>query len=237
LAKPDFVFLALLESALGALAAETGGGADYRVDYVEFTAAAAVILGRFKLENRKGIAAAVSRRLTERGFFKASQKCPELVRYILDNLKVQEKLTEDNCKSIDRASEPFADIIGEVMSHLSKDKEIKACLRRVGFFLGRFVYIMDLFAEVLNDYKKGGFNPLVIGNAVINELNFEAVAEKTEHSVNFTLGALSDAYVQLKFERYRTITDNIINIGLKQSFYDLAEKKRLALGLTGEEDE
>jgi hypothetical protein len=59
---------------------------------------------------------------------------------------------------------------------------------------------------------------------VINKLNTEAVRKNTEHSVNFTLGALANAYIQLEFELYKPITDNIINIGLKKSFYDIAEK-------------
>ena len=228
----DFVLPALLESAFKKPADIPAGDTPAGVapagaaPETDFTAAAAVILIRFKLEREKKLTRKILLGITKRNYEKAALKYPELTEYISKKLEKQAKLTDANCKSIDRASEPFADCIGEIFSYMSGNKKTKAILRRTGFFTGRYIYIMNAFENVLNDYKKGGFNPLVVGNAVVNELNFEAVMKKTEHSINFTLGALADAYVQLKYEKYKPIVDNIINIGLKQSFYDLAEVKK-----------
>jgi hypothetical protein len=218
LLNSDFTLFALLESAFG----EQGEG---HGDKVDFTAAAAVLLSRFALASDDKRFVRLKLKLTERGYLAAQGIYPKLAKHIALYFKAQAELTEANCKSIDRASEPLAEIMGEVLSYLSGDREVKAHLRRTGYFLGRFIYIMNAFESVFDDYKKGGFNPLVIGNAVVNELNFDGVMKKTEHSVNFTLGALADAYVQLKFERYKPLIDNIINLGLKQSFYESAARR------------
>ena len=156
---------------------------------------------------------------------KASEAYPELAEYVSKQLKRQERLEKNNCKSIDRAAEPFSNILGEIASGLSENKEEKRVLRRFGYLLGRFVYITDAFDNVEKDFKANGFNPLIRGNKTINDLTMPEIRTKAEDSVNFTLGALADCYVQLELKRFKPIIDNIVYMGLKNAFYDIVNEK------------
>ncbi len=203
---------------------------------LDFTAAAAVILTYHKLKDDisdKGFMKRNAARLIicglKRGYKKAAKKLPELAGYITERLNEQTALEKEKCKSIDRASEPTAKILGEIMTYLSDDAERKNTLNRIGYLLGRYIYIADAFDDVFDDFKKSGFNPLIIGNPVINSLEYDEVQKRTETSVNFTLGALADAYVGLEFERFKPVLDNIIYLGLKRGFYELSEKRKTKL--------
>ena len=164
-------------------------------------------------------------KLTKRAYKKAAELYPDLAAYTAEQMSRQAKLEKDNCKSIDRASEPSSNILAEIAAGLSEKEEQKRILRRFGYLLGRFVYIADAFDDVEKDFRAGGFNPLVIGNPTINDINLPEIQRRTGDSVNFTLGALADSYVQLEIKRFKPIFDNIVYLGLKNAFYDLIRKK------------
>ncbi len=53
-------------------------------------------------------------------------------------------------------------IFGETMAELfaCRQDEWEAALRRMGFFLGKFIYLMDAYEDVEKDLKTGAYNPL-----------------------------------------------------------------------------
>lgn len=201
-------------------------------DGLDYTAAAASILIYNKFKDDAAdkhfwgkIGSLFMIGITKNAYKKAEKKYPQLAEYIAEQMKQQEKLEKENCKSIDRASEPSSNILAEIASGLSKDEEQKRILRRFGYLLGRYIYIADAFDDLEKDFHSRGFNPLILGDSTVNELNLPLIQKKTEDSVNFTLGALADAYVQLDIKKYKPILDNIVYLGLKNSFYDIIKKK------------
>lgn len=201
-------------------------------DGLEYTAAAAEILIHNKIADDAAdkklfgrLGAKFMLLITKKAYKKARDKYPDLAEYVSEQMKLQSKLEKDNCKSIDRASEPSSNILGEIAAGLTDDEDQQRILRRFGYLLGRYVYIADAFDDVEKDFYTGGFNPLIWGNPTINDLDLPDVQKRTYDSINFTLGALADAYVQLDIKRFKSITDNIVYLGLKNAFYDLIKKK------------
>ncbi len=199
---------------------------------LEYTASAASILIHHKITDDKNdrkflgkLGPMVMLRVTKKAYDKAAEAYPELAAYVSEQMKLQAKLEKENCKSIDRASEPFSNILGEIAEGLSSDADEKRILRRFGYLLGRYIYIADAFDDVEKDFKAGGFNPLSRGNKAVNDLDMAEVRTKAEDSVNFTLGALADCYVQLEMKRFKPIIDNIVYLGLKNVFYDIVNEK------------
>ncbi|WP_026506826.1 DUF5685 family protein [Butyrivibrio sp. MC2013] len=58
----------------------------------------------------------------------------------------------------DKVSGLFGEIFGEIFCY--KDDEWAPTLRRLGFYLGKFIYILDAWDDVEKDIKKGCYNPL-----------------------------------------------------------------------------
>ena len=59
---------------------------------------------------------------------------------------------------IDTLSGLFGQVMAEIV--VVKEDEWVDSLRRLGFFLGKFIYLLDAYEDVETDIKKGIFNPL-----------------------------------------------------------------------------
>lgn len=73
-------------------------------------------------------------------------------------LKELRTLEKDTVYSIDRT----AGIFGEILSQLFvfRRDAWEERLRRMGFFFGKFIYLMDAYEDIEDDLKKGRYNPL-----------------------------------------------------------------------------
>ena len=73
-----------------------------------------------------------------------------------------EALSEGEKKGItdlDYMAGNFGKIMGELFVY--RDDEWKDVLYRTGFFLGKFIYLMDAYEDLEEDRKKGAYNPLL----------------------------------------------------------------------------
>ncbi|SEA14572.1 hypothetical protein SAMN02745687_01914 [Lachnospiraceae bacterium NK3A20] len=74
----------------------------------------------------------------------------------LDKLSACEKKGE---KNIDIPAGLFGDIMAELFA--MNDDEWENTLRRMGFYLGKFIYIMDAYDDLEKDGKSGSYNALL----------------------------------------------------------------------------
>ncbi len=82
-----------------------------------------------------------------------------------DKLKKIECLMQDFSEAeqsqgadIDTMAGLFGSVMAEIMA--VREDEWAENLRRLGFFLGKFIYLCDAYEDVEEDIKKGSFNPL-----------------------------------------------------------------------------
>ena len=56
----------------------------------------------------------------------------------------------------------MAGIFGEIMAEILawREDEWKENLRRMGFFLGKFIYLCDAYEDLEEDLTEGRYNPL-----------------------------------------------------------------------------
>jgi len=199
---------------------------------LHFTAAAASMLVYHKLKDD----------ISDRGFLsktrailllpliypaykKAKKNYPEIAALIEKSMKKQSELEKQNCKSIDLAAEPTAEIISAVAEKISDDEKQKRILKRMGYLLGRYVYIIDALNDAKDDYKKKNYNPFLL-----REYGFdmEKIRAEALDSINFTLGELANTYSLLDLERFKPILDNIIYLGLQNTFMSVLNEKELS---------
>lgn len=85
------------------------------------------------------------------------ERYPEKISVVSSGLKrlsMLEKQDEQN-------ADIMAGIFGEIMAELFvfRHDEWEASLRKIGFFLGKFIYLMDAYEDVEKDIKTGNYNP------------------------------------------------------------------------------
>ena len=78
---------------------------------------------------------------------------------IKDKLEEIHNLEKEGCTDIDLMSGLFGDIMSIVMT--PRDDEWNDTLGDLGYFLGKYIYILDAYDDVEKDIKKGKYNPFV----------------------------------------------------------------------------
>ncbi len=78
---------------------------------------------------------------------------------IKDKLEKIHDLEKEGCTDIDLMSGLFGDIMGMIMT--PRDDERKDTLSELGYYLGKFIYILHAYDDVEKDIKKGKYNPFV----------------------------------------------------------------------------
>ncbi len=166
-----------------------------------------------------------------KAYKKANAQYPTLSREISGAMELQRAVEQEKCAGIDQASEPTAMIMRSVFTRIGRNKKERELLARFGYCLGRFVYITDALDDLRSDVKSCSYNPLV---TFMKSFGIEwdgsgklprEVQDFCTASVNMTLGQLADCYVALDPQRFRDILDNIIYLGLKNTFRLVREEK------------
>jgi len=158
---------------------------------------------------------------------RASERYPHLAKTIENAMSLQRKLEKEKCRSIDMASEPTAIMMRAIFRELARfDPDMRDTLGAFGYMLGRYVYLCDALDDLREDFRTQNYNPLITdklkkseqGRSELSGEGFKNTAEAVEQSVYLTLGAMSQSYVKLELSEIKPIIDNIVYLGLKNTF-------------------
>ncbi|MBQ0000246.1 MAG: hypothetical protein KBT01_01725 [Clostridiales bacterium] len=85
------------------------------------------------------------------------EKYPEKTEKLVSGLAELSALEAKEERNIDLVSGCFGRILAEIMAY--RNDMWETSLRKIGFYLGKFIYIMDAYDDVEEDVKKGLYNP------------------------------------------------------------------------------
>ena len=133
-----------------------------RNEYTAYAASMNVLLAFHKaLDDRRDEhklrGAAVSSVLLD-AYKKAATRYPKQERAVKHYLSQSHKVEAENNMDEDLCAGHFGRIMGALF--VMKDDVWKPYLWRLGFYLGKFVYLMDAFCDVEQDIKTNAYNPL-----------------------------------------------------------------------------
>ena len=91
---------------------------------------------------------------------KAKELCKEYKRQaqVIQQLKVLAVYEEKQEETLDLAAGAFGKLMAELFVY--KEDMWEQELRNFGFYLGKFIYIMDAYDDLEEDLKTGSYNPL-----------------------------------------------------------------------------
>ncbi len=99
------------------------------------------------------------------------KKKEEIVIENLKNLSLAEKNKEDD---LDVVAGCFGNILAELF--VVKEDEWSDNLRKIGYYLGKYIYIMDAYDDLETDLKKGNYNPFA--EKMCNTGNFDFLVKE-----------------------------------------------------------
>lgn len=146
---------------------------------------------------------------------KASKKYPQIEKSVYEYITAQNKLESDGCCSIDEAADPTAKVMEEILSLCSNDQAQKRVLGRMGYCLGRYIYLLDAAIDLPKDIKTGSYNVLKL-NATGDIKNYAKITVTPQ--LYFSVNEAARAFELLDIKKYKSILGNIIYLGLEDTF-------------------
>jgi hypothetical protein len=195
-------------------------------EITEYAASMNILLAYYKLEddvNDEGdIKSRLVRRAYRKSFKTAYDKYPQKADFIKACLGELRSLEENHSTSIDQTSNCFARLLEEIFDY--KDDEYRDRLRKVGFNIGKYIYIMDAYEDLDQDLEKGRYNPFSSYKD-----DREGLKVKVDKLIGMTLARLEEAILNLDIKVNKSIIDNIIYSGVYLRYKGLingADKKK-----------
>lgn len=129
-------------------------------------------------------------------------------KFIKQSLNNIYELEQKNTNDIDSISNEFGKLMGELMVYRLDHWE--SLLRKIGFYLGKYIYILDAFLDIEKDKKNKSYNPFI--NIGINtDINIDKFAED---ALMLNLSFLNNEIEKLPLIKDKGIIDNIMLSGI-----------------------
>lgn len=138
-------------------------------------------------------------------FKKAATQYPEKAKAIGELLKELWNLEKEESRDINALAEIFGDIMGTVFAY--SEDVFKKNLYQIGFYLGKYIYIVDAFEDLEEDLEKNKYNPFKGQN--VDKLDIK-------EQLFFLLSCTTEELDRLPLIRNKGIIDNILFSGIVQ---------------------
>ncbi len=158
---------------------------------------------------------------------KAKMRLPQVDVWFCEMMQQQQRLEQAKTASIDAAAEPFALLLQALCMTLSDDDKQKQVLSRFGYCLGRYVYLADAAADMVQDGKRGRYNPF-IHNKRLNVCDKDAVEQCQQYAADVLRHCQAEciaAYNLLEIHRFDGVLRNTLQEGMTDVLAHLFECK------------
>lgn len=214
---------------------------------LKFSADMALIMMYYKLIDNMRDSGMLRRTMWGAGFpfaagarRKAAARRPECEDAIAQAMIKQQELEDSRVDSVDAACEPTALAMQAICGQLSKNAGQKRILERMGYLLGRYVYLCDALDDLERDLKTGSYNPFILLHKLERDADkaaLEAVYSQGRMALYLTAGEAGNAYQLLNTASFGPILDNVFYQGLRAGVDEIMRKRAPGLIVSGQEQE
>ncbi len=141
---------------------------------------------------------------------KIATKYPRQSGVIRSRLETLARLEQQGVTGLDEISRPFGELMSELF--VFRKDAFEPILRRLGFFIGKYIYLLDAYLDREEDRKKGNFNPLLQSGRPCSD---ETMNERIPRILDGTMREAVVEFEKLPLERDLPILRNIIYEGVR----------------------
>lgn len=149
---------------------------------------------------------------------KLDKKYPEKSRRIQELLKELSEMEKAGEHDIDKMSGCFGRIMEEIFAW--KQDMWENSLRRMGFFLGKFIYLLDAYDDVEEDVKNKDYNPFA------EKYTMEGFEGEVRQILMMMMAETCREFEKLPIIKYGDILRNILYSGVWCRFEEVSRKRR-----------
>ena len=151
--------------------------------------------------------------------------CEELKDWLEEQLAAQARefnarqdaIAQQNYAAIRSVSETLQTAVQSMSTTLGQGQDSQQrILERLGYLLGRYIYMADALDDWEKDRKSGSFNPFLQAGG-----EAEALRRRAKESLNLTIGEIGATFDLLTLQRFQPVLENIIHLGLSATVEEL----------------
>ncbi len=146
------------------------------------------------------------------------KKYPEKSKAVMSYLQQLHNIEAQNESNPDLPAGCFGRLLGELF--VWKHDEWETTLRQMGFYMGKFVYLMDAYDDILQDQKKGCYNPF--SKLYETDPNFEQTCEQL---LQMMMAECAKQFERLPIIQHVDILRNILYAGVWTEFYRIKQER------------
>lgn len=188
-------------------------------EITEYAADMNIVLTYYKLkddwQDEKSKVGLVGMKAFHKTYLRLEKQYPEKCLEIRKCMERLVQCEERQEKSIDVVARSFGELMSELLVY--KQDVWETTLRELGFYLGKFIYIMDAYDDVEKDIEQGSYNALV---PLYSEPDFD---EKCREMMNYVLAECTSRFEKLPCIEDVEILRNILYAGVWTKY----DKKQL----------
>lgn len=139
----------------------------------------------------------------------------QMIVSCLDELSALEK---ENATDIDRVSGCFGRIMAEIFAY--REDVWEPTLRRMGFYFGKFIYLLDAYDDVEEDVKKGNYNPFS------KDYIIKGFDDRVKNMLMMMMAETCREFEKLPIIKYTDILRNILYSGVWCRFENVSGKRK-----------
>ena len=160
-------------------------------------------------------------KMLDKDYTRVMEKYPRQVKAVEEFMKKTEMLEAQKERNLDAISGLTGEMVGEVFCW--REDEWKEEMRTLGFYMGKFIYLMDAYEDLDDDRKKNAYNPLIY-LADESTQDFETLCKLVLTSM---ISECAKSFERLPILLHADILRNILYSGVwsKYEYLQLRKKK------------
>lgn len=181
-----------------------------RNEITSYAAAMNVLLAYYHMEDDwqddHKVSSLMTKSLIQGKAKKIIEKYPRQSKVIQQSLRELGECERENSMDIDRAAGCFGRLMAELF--VWKEDIWEKTLRKMGFYLGKFIYLMDAYEDIEEDLKQGRYNPFT---ELYKKETFE---QDCQQILKMMMAETSKVFEQLPILEDAEILRNILYAGV-----------------------
>ena len=168
--------------------------------------------------DEKKVVAFTTARLLHKEFRKVCERYPRQDRAVRRYMKQLTECEKTNSRDIDQAAGLTGGLFAEIF--VWQEDAWSDILRRLGFYLGKFIYLMDAYEDMEKDRKSGNYNPWLLLDDGIDPL------QNSEQILTMMMGECARQFEKLPVFEYVDILRNVLYSGIWTKYDMIRIKKK-----------
>ncbi|MBP1755068.1 MAG: hypothetical protein H6Q59_1466 [Firmicutes bacterium] len=169
--------------------------------------------------DEKNLAGLAGAGLLKKQYERINDKFPRQCKGMEESLRKLQEYEVNKETNIDLVSRCFGELMAELFVY--KEDRWEQSLRTIGFYLGKYIYLLDAYDDIEKDLKKNNYNPLIFS------MDKETFEDDCRNMLTMMMAQCTKEYEMLPCLLDIDILHNILYDGVWTKFDEIQKERNI----------